>query len=124
MSSRIGFIKAFYDQFNAFIGEMIELFPEDPDFRTFDTFLRLLSKTNPMQVVKLFNEYSEKFKDKINSRDESFFLQYSYEEEVAGDMVDIVGKLSKYYQTLNSANKKCIWEYLFVLKELSKKASQ
>lgn len=122
MSSKIGFVKGFYDQFGNFMQELIALFPEDPDFRTFETFLKMLSKTNPMQPIKLFKEYCDKFEDKINSKDESFFLSYSYADEGLGDMMDVVGKLSGYYKGMNEESKKSIWEYLFVLKELSKRA--
>lgn len=123
MSYKIGFVKGFYDQFGNFMQEMIAMFPDDPDFRTFETFLKMLSKTNPMHAIKLFKEYCDKFENQINSRDENFFLNYSYDqEEGLGDMMDVVGKLSGYYKGMNEESKKSIWEYLFVLKELSKRA--
>jgi hypothetical protein len=119
--SKIAYIKGFYDQFYKFLEEMIDLYPEDPDFRTFDTFLRGISKANPMSAVKVFHETSAKFAEKIDSRDESFFLKYDY-TEYGGDTMDIIGKLSGYYTALTPESRKAIWEYLIVLKELSKRA--
>lgn len=118
--SKIAFAKAFYDQFYKFLGEMSDLYPEDPDFRTFETFMRTLQKTNPMQVIKIFNEQVEKFSDKINAKDESYFLNYSY-AEYGNNITDIVGKLAGYFQAMDSDSKNAVWEYLYVLKELSKK---
>lgn len=119
--SKIAFVKGFYDQFFKFLEEMIDLYPEDADFRTFDTFLRGIHKANPMTAVKVFHETSAKFSGQIDARDESFFLKYDY-AEYGGDTMDIIGKLSGYYAALSPESRTAIWEYLIVLKELSKRA--
>jgi hypothetical protein len=119
--SKIAFAKAFYDQFYRFLEQMIELYPEDTDFRTFETFLRGIAKANPMTAVKVFHETTSKFAAQIEARDESFFLKYDY-TEYGGDTMDIIGKLSRYYTGLSEDSRKSIWEYLLVLKELSKRA--
>jgi len=118
--SKIAYLKGFYDQFYRFLEEMIDLYPDDPDFRTFDTFLRGVQKANPMTAVKVFYETTSKFATQIDARDESFFLKYDY-AEYGGDTMDIIGKLSGYYTALSDDSRKAIWEYLIVLKELSKR---
>ncbi len=119
--SKIAYLKGFYDQFYKFLDEMSELYPEDPDFRTFETFLRGIQRANPMKAAQVFHETTAKFSDQIEARDETFFLQYNY-AEYGGDTMDIIGKLSAYYKSLTDDSRKAIWEYLLVLKELSKRA--
>ena len=119
--SKIAYLKGFYDQFYKFLDEMSELYPEDPDFRTFDTFLHQIQRANPMKAAQVFHETTSKFAAQIDSRDDSFFLEYDY-AEYGGDTMNIIGKLSGYYKALTDESRKAIWEYLLVLKELSKRA--
>lgn len=119
--SKIAYLKGFYDQFYKFLEQMIDLYPDDPDFRTFDTFLRGIQKANPMKAVQVFHETTAKFAAQIDAREESFFLKYNY-AEYGGDTMDIIGKLSGYYTALTPESRTAIWEYLIVLKELSKRA--
>ena len=112
------FIKAFFHQFHSLTNELIDMFPDDPDFPTFKTFLGMLEKTNPMVVLKTFHEnVSVKFANEIKTRDESFLLSYK-PTEYDNETVDIVDKMRNYWQTLSPESKECMWKYLFVLKEL------
>ena len=119
--SKIAFAKAFYEQFYSFLKEMGEMYPEDTDFPTFETFLRMLQKTNPMKVLEIFHEQTQKFSEQINSKNEDFFLKYSY-VEYGSNVTDVVGKLAGYFSAMTPDTKKCVWDYLYVLKELSHKA--
>jgi hypothetical protein len=74
-----------------------------------------------MKAAQVFYETTSKFSDQIDSRDESFFLKYDY-AEYGGDTMNIIGKLSEYYKALTEESRKAIWDYLIVLKELSKRA--
>ena len=120
--ARVALTKAFFHQFNSLNNELIEMFPDDPDFPTFRTFLKMLEKTNPATVLKTFHEnVSEKFAKEIETRNESFFMDYTA-SEYDSDTVDIVHKMRTYWKALNPESKKCLWEYLFVLKELCGRA--
>lgn len=118
--SRTVYLKAFFEQFGKFIEEMSEMYPDDPDFPSFKTFLNGLQKTNPMVVINVFNENVSKFSKQIEDQDEEFFLKYSYAEYGNG-VTDIVGKLAGYFSAMSPETKKCVWDYLRVLKELSKR---
>lgn len=120
--SRPVFLKAFFEQFGKFIEEMSEMYPDDADFPSFATFLNGLQKTNPMLVISIFNENVSKFSKQIEDRDEDFFLNYSYVEYGSG-ITDVVGKLAGYFSAMSPETKTCVWDYLRVLKELSKRAS-
>lgn len=121
--SRSVFLKAFFEQFGKFMAEMTEMYPDDPDFPSFVTFMDTLQKTNPMLVLSVFNENVSKFSKQIEDQDASFFLNYSYAEYGSG-VTDVVGKLAGYFAAMPAETKTCVWEYLRVLKELSKRASQ
>jgi hypothetical protein len=121
--SRVAFIKGFFAQFHSLNNELIEMFPEDPDFPTFKTFLSMLEKTNPTLVLKTFHEnVSDKFAKEIVARDESFFMNY-VASEYDNETVDIVDKMRTYWKTLSPESKDCLWKYLFVLKELCERAT-
>ena len=98
------------------------MYPDDADFPSFATFLNGLQKTNPMLVISIFNENVSKFSKQIEDRDEDFFLNYSYVEYGSG-ITDVVGKLAGYFSAMSPETKTCVWDYLRVLKELSKRAS-
>jgi hypothetical protein len=122
MAARIPATKAFFHQFNSLNNELIEMFPEDPDFPTFKTFLGMLEKTNPRLVLSTFHEnVSVKFTNQIEAKDESFLLDY-VASEYDKDTVDIIDKMRKYWQTLSDESKDSMWKYLFVLKELCARA--
>lgn len=118
--SQAVFLKAFFEQFGKFLDEMGDMYPDDPDFPSFKTFLNGLQKTNPLVVVQVFNENVSKFSKQIEDHDEDFFLKYSYVEYGSG-VTDVVGKLAGYFSGMSPATKKCVWDYLRVLKELAKR---
>ena len=56
------------------------MYPEDPDFPLGATTLRLLKSTMPSFPIKHFYDASKGFEDQILSKNESFFLDHSFEE--------------------------------------------
>jgi hypothetical protein len=50
MSKKI-LIEAFFSQFNSFMGELKQMYPDDEDFPVFITTLSLMRSTNPMLVL-------------------------------------------------------------------------
>lgn len=114
------YLKSFFNQLSEVVGELTEMFPEDPDFKVFQTYISMLQRTNPGMVVDSFHEFvTVKYEEKINARDESFFLTY-----VAGeynDTPDIVSKIKSCWGVLTEPSKSAIWQYIYILKELSKR---
>ena len=68
MVEKQSYLKIFITQFNNFIDDMILLCPEDNDFKVFKNGVSLLNRTNPRKILVLFDEYIEKYKDKISER--------------------------------------------------------
>lgn len=120
MASKIVLIKALYDQFFSFIGELKEMYPEDVDFPVYETSVRMLKTTNPSLLGKYIIEYGQEFDTQIETQDEKFFLDYSFEEY--GEHVDlnIFSKLKKYYAGMNPDSKTSTWKYIQNLYKLSK----
>ena len=114
--------KAFFHQFLTVVGQLQEMFPDDPDFPTFLTFLNLLQKTNPSVVINTFYEnVNAKYEKKINEKDDAFIAGYEG-TEYGSDMVDIFSKVKGYWSVMSPETKASIWQYMYVLKELCKRA--
>jgi hypothetical protein len=120
MASKIVITNALYDQFFSFIGELRQMYPDDPDFPMYETSIRMLKSTNPSLLSKYIVEYSQDFHTKIETQDESFFLTYSFEEY--GEHVDlnIFFKLKKYYASMSTESKLNTWKYIQNIYRLSK----
>lgn len=120
MASKIVIMNALFDQFFSFLGELKEMYPEDPDFPMYETSLRMIKTTNPSLLGKYIVEYTQEFQTQIESQDESFFLKYSFDEY--GEHVDlnIFSKLKKYYADMNADSKANTWKYIQNIYKLSK----
>jgi hypothetical protein len=120
MASKIVLMNALYDQFFSFVGELKQMYPDDPDFPMYETSVRMLKTTNPSLLGKYIVEYTQDFQDKIESQDEGFFLDYSFSEY--GEHVDlnIFSKLKKYYAGMSSDSKTNTWKYIQNIYKLSK----
>jgi len=116
MSRRV-FLDAFFTQFIAFLGELREMYPEDPDFPGFITALTLIRNTNPMLAVNFIKtEVVDPYKEKILARDESFFLEQDFTEKNA-DM-NVIFKLKDYVREMTPASKDVVWQYIELLMKI------
>ena len=117
MSKKI-LIDAFYTQFNAFLNELENSYPEDADFPVFIVTLNLVKFTNPMMVVNYVkNEIVLPYQEKITNRDESFFLNYDYNTAQDVDL-NIVEKLKTYISTMSVDSKNTVWDYINLISRL------
>jgi hypothetical protein len=123
--SRKLFIDAFFNQFSDFLNELIRVFPSDTDFPTFKTALHLLQKTNPMLVITQVKAYTDPYAEMIASKNESFFIQHDYSEHVEGDdaVQQIIQKLKGLWEALTPNNKKVVWDYVKVIRDLAIRCS-
>jgi hypothetical protein len=117
--SRPVLLNAFFTQFNAFLGELKQMYPDDVDFPTYLTTINLLKGTNPMLVVRYIKEHViDVYGEKIKNHDESFFLSHGYESHAEEVDLNIVEKLKGYVQTMSPETKNAIWKYLDILTAL------
>jgi hypothetical protein len=117
MSKKI-LIDAFYTQFNAFLKELANSYPEDADFPVFIETLNLVKFANPMMVVNYVKtEIVIPYKEKITNRDESFFLNFDYNKTEDVDL-NIVDKLKTYISTMTDESKNTVWDYINLISRL------
>jgi hypothetical protein len=120
MSATI-YLKSFFHQLSDVVGELADMFPDDPDFGVFKTYISLLQRTNPTMVIDTFYEHvAMKFEDQINAKNEDFVLKYEA-TEYGSEGMDIVSKIKSYWSVLSPDSKTAIWQYIYILKELAKK---
>jgi len=115
------YLKSFFHQLSEVVGELTEMFPEDQDFKVFQTYVALLQRTNPGMVVDTFHEHvAMKFESEIDAKNDDFFINYNA-TEYGSDGMDIVSKIKTYWSVLSPETKTAIWQYIYILKELSKR---
>jgi hypothetical protein len=114
-------LKTFFHQFNEVVDQLVDMFPADQNFKIFKTFLGMLSRTNPTLVISTFHEHvAMKYESQINLRDEKFLVSYT-PAEYGSDVTDIIASLRPHWSTLSRQSKDALWQYIYILKELSKK---
>jgi hypothetical protein len=115
------YLKSFFHQLTEVVGELADMFPDDPDFKVFQTYISLLQRTNPTMVIDTFHEHvGVKFENEINAKNEDFVLNYQA-AEYGSDGMDIVAKIKSYWSVLSPESRVAIWQYIYILKELAKK---
>ena len=120
MASKIVLMNAFFDQFVSFVRELSEMYPEDPDFGIFITTLKMIKSTNPSLVVKYVVENTQQFESQILSKDEKFFLDYSFSEYGNDVDLNIFAKLKQYVSNMTPDSKDKVWSYIQNIYRLSK----
>ena len=113
---------AFFTQFHAFLGELARVFPEDPDFPTYDTALGLMKMGNPALVLSEFTKHVIPFETMIREKNTDFFLKHDFSEFDPDNTMDpIIKKLKGYWAGMSEANKDAIWKYIILLVDISKR---
>lgn len=115
-------VKMFNRQLEAFVDELIGMFPEDSDFRLFKTSIGLLTKTAPRKLVELFKQFViDTYRELLLSRNEDQLLNMDF-KHLEGDVdMDIIPKLKQYWTSMSDGSKEAIWKYSEVLIKLSDK---
>jgi len=125
MATKTVLMTALFEQLTNFTNELIEMYPNDPDFPLFLNTVKLAKMTNPSMVVKNIYDATNPFSEKILSKDEGFFMQYSFSEfeKEVGDM-NVFGKLKKYIESMTPKSKDGVWSYIQNIYKLSNAITQ
>jgi hypothetical protein len=121
MASRGVLLTAFYEQLSSFGKELAEMYPDDPDFGLFNNTIGLMKMT-PMVMIKYVSDNVGQFEEKINARDESFFMTHSFAQDNRFDM-NIFEKLKEYVLSMSPDSKDCVWTYIQNITRLAKACS-
>lgn len=123
MASKAVLMNAVFDQFTSFLTELVEMYPEDPDFSLFLNSLKLLRTTNPSLVIKYIYDNTSAFEQQILNKDEKFFINYSFSEYSNDVDLNIFVKLKQYISSMTPSSKENVWKYIQNIYRLSKTIS-
>ena len=116
-------VSAFNNIGTQFVAELVETFPEEPQFKVFKSGVRALIWAKKDTLIQLYAHYCVSFHDQIVNRDEQFFLNENYDNVIDADDKDmvtqIIDKLKIHWGTMNTENKEKVWEYIQTLLKLS-----
>jgi hypothetical protein len=94
------------------------------EFKMYQIALKGVQLAQPRLVSQVFHDsVTVLFYDKIQARDETFFLQHNY-NDVAGEIDDgarIINKTLSCWKSLKDDDKEVVWRYMKVLCVLSTK---
>jgi hypothetical protein len=123
MSKKI-FMDAFFTQFHEFMGQLIKVFPDDTDFRMYDDGVALIQRVNPAMVLTEFTKHVGPFDEVIRARDDTFFMNHTFDSLQPDDtMEQVIQKLKGYWSGLSEQNKSSIWGYIILLLDISKRCA-
>nr|QOI90447.1 hypothetical protein HWQ62_00311 [Pyramimonas orientalis virus] len=123
-------VNLFNVKLKEFINDLITVYPHDDDLYKFKTSISMLLLVNDKQVIKIFKDFVyPKYKDRILSRDEKFFLNHDYTDDVVAtqntespEFTDqLIVKIKSYWKTMTDENKNIIWSYFNLLIKLVEK---
>jgi hypothetical protein len=125
MSKKI-YIDAFFNQYEHFLHQIKDVFPEDPDWKLYLSGLAIFRRTNPLIVVKKTWKYVSRFEEVIRNRDEAFFMEYDYGSITEGEepLEQTIEKLKKMWTSLTPHNRRIVWEFINNLTTLAKMCIQ
>ena len=121
------YLKKFNDLFCDMIRDLVGVFPNDSELRLYKFAVEATIASNSHMVNGIFNEcVAIPFGDKIQSKDETFFMEKDYQEYTGGDQntMDIFRKLKTCWKDLNEDNRNTVWKYLKVMLTLNTKIHQ
>ena len=121
------YLKKFNDLFCDMIGELVTVFPSDSELRLYKFAVEATIAADAFLANRIFNEYvAIPYGDKIQSKDETFFMEKDYQEYAYGDQntMDVFKKLKTCWTDLNDDNRAAIWKYLTVMLNLNHKIYQ
>lgn len=113
----MSFLSAFIDVVIRFNDELIQLYPNEQEFKTGKSAILLIKKANPRMLVHIFKSYIDPWREHIQRRDESFFMQKDYTDEAMNNenILMLIGRLKKNWSTIGDKNQLAIWKYLDTL---------
>ena len=108
-------IAIFNNKFDEFVKDLIILYPDDKDFKMLKHSFNLMKLADDKKPFELFARYGEKFEKQVQTKDERFFLDHTYDDAVVNESnftEDLVNKLKSYWKDMSEDDKEIIWKYL------------
>lgn len=124
MSKKI-LIDAFFNQYEDFLNQLKDVYPDDPDWKLYLSGLAIFRRTNPLIVVKKTWKWVSKFEQDIYDRNENMFLEMDYSQYTEGEepLEQTIDKLRSMWSVLNAHNKRVVWDFVNNITKLAKLCS-
>lgn len=126
MTDRNTFINIFNQKAEEFCKDLVSTFPEVNEFKQLKSAMLLLKTLDEKKPREVFNKFmSTQFREKLMTKDESFFMNEAHNHVVEVDGLDIsqwetiVDLLRSLWVGLSDDNKESIWKYFQVLLTVS-----
>ena len=117
-------LNAFNDQLAELFIDITNIFPDNIDIKTAQNTLSLIRKANPKMIVKIWQKYIvDKYGDKFDSNDISFFIEKDYNEDLSNTyqsnkIMASIDRLREPIKNMNSTDQEKTMKYLQNLKKL------
>ena len=76
------YLKIFTNLINQFLLELTEIFPDEKNLQAYYFSVTSINKVNPRMSLDYFKYYVTPFKELILSRDEKYFIDDDYEQNI------------------------------------------
>jgi hypothetical protein len=123
MTSNI--LAAFNDHFVEFVSDIQSVFPEDVDILTAKNYILGIRKANPKMIVKIWKTFIvNKYKNKIEAGDISFFLEKDYSLDITNSqnsekIMESIDRLRTPIKQMSVENQSKSMKYIQNLTKLS-----
>lgn len=117
-SKNLLIVNIFNKKLMEFVKEIIDMYPDNKDFKSMRSQLRMIISTSETLPIEKFKIYvSQKYEDNINSRNENFFLKL----DLTGTPFASFNYLKDMWVNTSSLTKDAMWKYVELLTKLSNK---
>jgi hypothetical protein len=122
-------ILMFNTKLKEFVDDLLLLYPEDGNLHAAKKAILLLKTIDGKKTLLLFKTHIyDKYKTELYAKDESFFLNQTYEEEtkLLENITDnitqqLVDNIKQYWTNMSESNQEIVWKYWLVLLKLCEK---
>jgi hypothetical protein len=118
-------LTAFNDHFMEFVGDIINVFPDDTDLASAKNSFILIRKANPKMIIKIWQKFVvDKYSDIIDKDDISFFINKDYSADLSNaensdKIMEAINRLRTPVQMMTQEDQKKVMKYIQNLKKLS-----
>jgi len=133
MASNQQILKTFLDQFNQFLEDIVDVFPNDKELVSGKMYFEGLRKINPRVIITYWKYLvADKYDENVETENIDFFINKNYNEDIEtvakernwdGDYSYINNKIEAIRDqivNLSDNNKKITMKYIINLTRLSK----
>ena len=109
----------FFDQWEAFLDELIRVFPTDTDFPRLKSYLRIGRTVNPKRVIAAVQNHMFPHEKLVRAKNADYFLKYPFNEYQDKEEVDyVLQKMKTLWLELSPTNQTIMFEYIILILDL------